>query len=112
MITSTALLLSAAAARPAGVTDPDLQKTLIDNAGPIAMAFIVALGIAMFFLFRSMSRQIKKISPDLPAGPDDTAQAYDRELTQQAIERGRIEARGTDAPGGTPDTAVDDAPGQ
>jgi hypothetical protein len=94
MITTSAALLATVTSLPAGVTDPDLQKTLIDDAGPIAMAFIVALGIAMFFLFRSMSRQIKKIDPELPPGPQDVAEARDRELTAEALERGRQEAKG------------------
>jgi hypothetical protein len=107
MITPTAVLLILSGTTvPAETTDPDVQKILIDNAGPIAMAFVVALGIAMFFLFRSMSRQIKKIDPTLPAGPQDTAEALDRERIAEAMERGR-----TTGPGGAPGPDADDASG-
>lgn len=44
----------------------DQMKKLIDDAGPIAMFFIVLLGVALFFLWRSLNRQMKKIDPDLP----------------------------------------------
>ena len=88
-------------------TDPDVQKSLIDDAGPIAMAFVVALGIAMVFLWKSMSKQMKRIDPNLPAGHEDREQAYERQLTQDAIERGKADR---EAAGAAPD--ADDASGQ
>ena len=42
----------------------------------------------MFFLWRSMSKQMKKIDPSLPDGPDDHEQARDRAITREAVERG------------------------
>ncbi len=81
----TALTLAAVVAEE---MDPDQQKTLIDNALPIAGLFVLVLGVAMFFLWRSMSKQIKKIDPALPDGPDDREQAQDQEITEDAVERG------------------------
>ena len=80
------------------VEDPDVLSRLIDDAGPIAMAFVVAIGIALFFLFRSMSKQLKRIDPELPAGVDDREQARDRAYTQEAMERGEAAAPGPDEP--------------
>ena len=68
--------------------DPDTRETLIDNALPIAGLFVLVLGVAMFILWRSLSKQIKKIDPALPDGPDDREQAMDRRLTEDAVERG------------------------
>jgi hypothetical protein len=66
---------------------------LIDDAGPIAGLFVVALGVALFFLWRSMSKQIKRINPELPAGEHDLEQEADREYTERAVEEGE-EAQG------------------
>lgn len=68
--------------------DEDTRKTLIDNALPIAGLFVLLLGVALFFLWRSMNRQVSRISPTLPAGPDDREQAADRAFTAEAVERG------------------------
>jgi hypothetical protein len=72
----------------AETTDPDVQKSLIDNALPIAGLFVLALLVAVFFLWRSMTKQMKKIDPTLPAGRDDEEQARDRALTEEAVARG------------------------
>ena len=64
------------------------MSKLIDDAGPIAGLFVLILLIAMFFLWRSLNKQIKRIDPTLPAGPDDEQQALDRELTEDAVKRG------------------------
>ena len=42
----------------------------------------------MFLLWRSMSKQMKKIDPSLPDGPDDREQARDRAITREAVKRG------------------------
>lgn len=55
----------------------DQMRKLIDDAGPIAMLFIVLLGVALFFLWRSMNRQMKNIDPALPS--DEEAAAEERE---------------------------------
>ena len=61
---------------------------LIDDAGPIAGLFVVVLGVALFFLWRSLNKQIKRISPELPEGEHDLEQEADREDTERAVERG------------------------
>ncbi len=64
MITVTQALVSAAVV--AEDIDPDSRESLIDNALPIAGLFVLVLLVAMFFLWRSMSKQMKKIDPSLP----------------------------------------------
>jgi hypothetical protein len=76
----------------AETSDPDQMKVLIDNALPIAGLFVVVLGIALFFLWRSLNKQVKKINPELPPGPHDEEQEMDRELTEEAVERGEDES--------------------
>ena len=66
-------------------------EQVIDKAGPIAGLFVLFLGIALFLLFRSMSKQLKKVNPDLPMGKDDLQQAQDRAFIEQAMERGERE---------------------
>lgn len=78
--------------------DPDQRATLIDNALPIAGLFVAVLLVAVFLLWRSMTRQMKKIDPALPQGRDDREQALDRQLTQEAVERGEA-ADGSGADG-------------
>ncbi len=48
---------------------PDLSA-VIDGAGPIAGLFVILLGVALFLLWRSMNRQLRKIDPELPDGPE------------------------------------------
>ena len=77
--------------------DPqDVMSNLIDDAGPVAGLFVLVLGIAVFLLWRSMAKQLKRIDPGLPQGVDDRERAADRELTQEAVERGEAVAQGTD----------------
>ena len=77
--------------------NPDELKVQVDNALPIAGLFVLLLLIAVFFLWRSMSKQMKKIDPNLPAGRDDREQAMDRRLTEEAVARGEAdEADGVD----------------
>lgn len=68
--------------------DPSRLEAVIDKAGPIAGAFVLVLGIALFLLFRSMNKQLKKVSPELPMGKDDLQQAQDRAIIEQAMQRG------------------------
>ena len=68
--------------------DPDQRESLIDNALPIAGLFVAVLLFAVFLLWRSMSKQMKKIDPSLPQGRDDREQALDQQLTREAVERG------------------------
>lgn len=80
----------------ADVTDQDQMRSLIDDAGPVAFAFVLALGVALFFLGRSMLRQLKRVDPVLPPGPGDTLQAADRKVIRDALDRG------AQAPAGAP----------
>ena len=86
MITVSQALATAAVV--AEDIDPDSRESLIDGALPIAGLFVLVLLVAMFFLWRSMSKQMKKIDPSLPDGPDDREQARDRAVTREAVERG------------------------
>ena len=86
MITVSQALATAAVV--AEDIDPDSRESLIDGALPIAGLFVLVLLVAMFFLWRSMSKQMKKIDPSLPDGPDDREQARDRAITREAVERG------------------------
>jgi hypothetical protein len=61
---------------------------LIDDAGPIAGLFVLVLGVVLYLLWRSLNKQIRRINPDLPEGPNDLQQEQDREYTEQAVERG------------------------
>lgn len=67
------------------------RESLLASVGPLALLFIIVLGVALFFLIRSMNRQLKRIDPELPAGPDDRRRQEDAELQQQAVERGADE---------------------
>lgn len=49
-------------------------RSLIDGAGPITGLFVGFLAIAIFVIYKSMSRQIKGINPELPTGEDDRPQ--------------------------------------
>jgi hypothetical protein len=53
--------------------DPDVLRKLIDDAGPIAFAFVIVLGVVLFLLFRSMNKQMKRIDPNLPSERDGEA---------------------------------------
>jgi hypothetical protein len=76
----------------------DDLNSVIDGAGPIAGLFILLLGIAIFVIWKSMNRQIKKINPDLPPGRSDRLRMADEQYTQQAEERGAEEARAAKEP--------------
>ena len=67
-------------------------NSVIDGAGPIAGVFFVLLGVATFFLWRSMNRHMKKIAPTLPEGPADLQYDLDDELTAQAEAAGQVQA--------------------
>jgi hypothetical protein len=64
------------------------MSRLIDDAGPIAGLFVLALGAVMVLLWFSLNKQMKRIDPSLPAGEHDEEQALDQQLTEEAVERG------------------------
>lgn len=81
------------------LADEDQMKTVIDQAGPIAMLFVLALGVAVFIIWKSLSKQMKKIDPNLPMGIDEERRAADAHYTEEAVEKGEEQAaeRGEDA---------------
>ncbi|MGA0208553.1 MAG: hypothetical protein ACO3LZ_01395 [Candidatus Nanopelagicales bacterium] len=72
-------------------------SVVIDGGLQIVGIIVLVLGIAVFLLWKSMNRQIKKINVDLPAGPEDERIAEDEHFTQEAIQAGENE-RGEDDP--------------
>jgi len=76
------------AIQTADTPDPDVLRGLIDKAGPVAFAFVMTLAVVLFFLGRSLLKQVKRVDPTLPLGPEDTQQAADRQLIQDAFARG------------------------
>ncbi len=77
--------------------DEEQMKTVIDQAGPIAMLFVLALGGAIFVIWRSLKKQIGRIDPNLPKGTDDERQAADERYQEEAVKRGEEEAAKRDA---------------
>lgn len=51
------------------LADDEAMASVIDKAGPIALLFVVLLGIALYFLWKSMNRQLKRVDENLPADP-------------------------------------------
>lgn len=73
--------------------DPtDDLNSVIDGAGPIAGLFILLLGIAVFVIWKSMNKQLKKIDSDLPPGRADRRRMADERYTAEAEARGEVEA--------------------
>jgi hypothetical protein len=68
-------------------TDRQLSE-LIDGAGPVTGLFVLLLVVALIIIFRSMAKQMRKINPDLPLGPEDRQQAEGARAIDEAIERG------------------------
>lgn len=63
--------------------------SLVVDGGLRTVGIIVLiLGIAVFLLWKSMNRQIKKINIDLPPGPQDERIAADERFTEEAEIRG------------------------
>ena len=66
--------------------------SLVVDGGLRTVGIIVLiLGIAVFLLWKSMNRQMKKISVDLPPGPQDERIAEDEHFTEEAMMRGEEE---------------------
>lgn len=64
---------------------------VIDGGLQVVGIIVLVLGIAVFLLWKSMNRQIKKINTDLPGGPEDKRLAEDEQFTEEAIVRGEDE---------------------
>ena len=64
---------------------------VIDGGLQTVGIIVLFLGIAVFLLWKSMNRQIKKINVDLPPGPQDERIAEDEHFTEEAVMRGEEE---------------------
>ena len=53
----------------AEAADDEAMKSVIDKAGPIAMLFVVLIAVALYLLFRSMKRQLKRVDEQFPSDP-------------------------------------------
>ena len=73
--------------------EDDPLKPLIDAAIPISGLFVLALAVALFFLWRSLNKQVKRIDSSLPPGRHDLEQQADAQDQRAAVERG--EAQGS-----------------
>ena len=69
---------------------------VIDGGLQVVGIIVLILGIAVFLLWKSMNRQIKKINTDLPGGPQYERIAEDEMFTEEAIVRGEDERDGDD----------------
>lgn len=68
---------------------------VVDGGLQVVGIIVLILGIAVFLLWKSMNRQIKKINVDLPPGPQDERIAEDEHFTEEAVIHGE-EERGED----------------
>jgi hypothetical protein len=66
--TTAALAATGLPAGPAMLAGPESDK-----AGPLGLLTIVLLGIAVYFLYRSMARHIKKVPASFDPPPDEHA---------------------------------------
>lgn len=71
----------------------DNLKPLIDAAIPLSGLFILILAVAVFFLWRSLNKQVRKIDPSLPEGEHDLERDADAEYQREAVERGEHDDR-------------------
>jgi len=65
---------------------------VIDGGLQTVGIIVLVLGIAVFLLWKSMNRQIKKIDTDLPKGPSEERIEQDEKFTEEALERGEDES--------------------
>ena len=61
------------------------------KAGPIAFAVILVLCVACYFLFKSMSKHLKRVRENFPADPAATAQT-------SAVQTSTLEAPTSEPP--------------
>jgi len=51
------------------LADEASLTNVIDKAGPIALFFVFALGAALYFIWKSMNKQLKKVDENIPVDP-------------------------------------------
>lgn len=70
--------------------EPPIDPSRISPGLLGGMSFIFLI-IAMVLLYRSMRKQMTRVSSDLPMGPGDQERAADAQMTEEAEERGSDE---------------------
>lgn len=63
--------------------DPPIDPSLV-TPGMLGLISFLFLVIAVFFLYRSLRKQISRVDPNLPEGPGDREREMDAEMTQEA----------------------------
>lgn len=63
---------------------------VIDGAGPITGLFVLLLGVAVFFIWRSLNKQMKKVDATLPGGPEDTEQTGTKVIGTELLNDDRV----------------------
>ena len=63
---------------------------VIDGAGPITGLFVLLLGVAVFFIWRSLNKQMKKVDATLPGGPEDTEQTGTEVIGTEPLNDDRV----------------------
>ena len=86
------------------VTAAVLAKASSDNVTPGVLGFLIVagIGVALYFLLRSMNKQLKKIPPPPPEEEGD-APAKPLSPLQAAAARRRAAAAAQSSGGGSPD---------
>jgi len=51
------------------LTEDASLTNVVDKAGPIALLFVFALGIALYFIWKSMNKQLKRVDENIPLDP-------------------------------------------
>ena len=59
---------------------------VIDGAGPITGLFVLLLGVAVFFIWRSLNKQMKKVDATLPGGPEDAEHMATEQIGSEQAE--------------------------
>lgn len=87
------------------VTAAVLAKASSDNVTPGVLGFLVVagIGVALYFLLKSMSKQLKKLPPPPPDEDGEAGQAKPLSPLQAAAAR-RREAAAQESAGRSPDS--------
>jgi hypothetical protein len=87
------------------VTAAVLAKVSSDNVTPGVLGFLVVagMGVALYFLLKSMSKQLKKLPPPPPEEDGEAAGAKPLSPLQAAAARRRAAAAAQKSGDGSPD---------
>lgn len=88
------------------VTAAVLAKASSDNVTPGVLGFLVVagIGVALYFLLKSMSKQLKKIPPPPPDEDGEAGPAKPLSPLQAAAARRREAAAAQESAGRSPDS--------